>query len=471
MYRTLLVVLCVLLAARAAAAEVVTYPVTPGMPISGDFKVSADGKPVAVYTVKTLHGESASYGSFDFGGQATVAVHSTRPAAKARILPVSFGLTPAIEGDTITFTLDRPRNLTIEVAGIERVLHLFANPMETSRPKPGDPGVIYFGPGVHDLATLTVSSDTTLYLAGGAVLRGIIPPSEKPIQESNWMHNKVYQNFIQLNGAKNVRICGRGVVDLGGLPWHARTAIVLGDARNVNVEGITFLDAPAWVVAMFGSRDVRVDNVKEICRRENSDGVDVCNSQNVLVENSFLRNNDDEVCVKTTAPAPAQPSRNILVRNCVVWNERARGLGITSETRRDVSDVTFTDCDVIHDFSQNGDCAALAILVSDSGAMRNIRFQNIRVDDVQSLIRCWIGQDMWGHDPQRGHVDGVLFKNISVTGPHFPTSALTGCDATHLIQNVTFDNLRIQGRAIRTQEEGRISTNPFVKNVLFRDGK
>ena len=111
-------------------------------------------------------------------------------------------------------------------------------------------------------------------------------------------------------------------------------AIVLSNAEDVSVEGITLLDLPGWVVAMFESRRVRVDNVKEICRRENSDGVDICNSQEVLVENCFLRNNDDEVCVKTTAPAPAQTSEKILVRKCVIWNERRRGLGITSETRR-----------------------------------------------------------------------------------------------------------------------------------------
>ena len=90
---------------------------------------------------------------------------------------------------------------------------------------------------------------------------------------------------------------------------------MLNNVENVSIEGITVLDAPAWVVAMFGSSHVRVDNVKEICRRENSDGVDVCNSREVLVENSFLRNNDDEICVKTTSPAPAQPSANVLVRS------------------------------------------------------------------------------------------------------------------------------------------------------------
>ncbi len=455
------------LGGKAAPAEVVTYPAVQGLAASDDFTVTADDKPVEVHRVPTLHGESASLAAFDFSGSVKVVVRSKRPAGGAKILPASFAVAPRIEGHTIAFSLDRPRNVTIEVDGIQRVLHLFANRIDAHPPKAGDPGVIYFGPGLHEVTTLEVPSNATLYLAAGAVLRAVIPPGEKPILASNWRHNKVYRDFIRLKGSKNVRICGRGVIDLGGLPWHARTAIVLSNVENVEVEGITLLDTPAWGVAMFESRGVHVDNVKQICRRENSDGVDICNSQDVLVENCFLRNNDDEICVKTTAPAPAQPSEKILVRKCVIWNERARGLGITSETRRDISNVVFTDCDVIHDFSQGGDCAALAVLVSDSGTMRNIRFEDIRVNDARGLFRAWVGKDMWGHDRERGHVDGVLLKDITVTGDRAPKSELSGCDATHLIENVTFENLRIQGRTARTAEEGNISTNSFVKNVVI----
>ena len=103
---------------------------------------------------------------------------------------------------------------------------------------------------------------------------------------------------------------------------------------------------------MFNARDIRIDNIKQICRRENSDGIDICNSRDVTVTGCFMRNNDDEICVKCTQPWPAQISKNIVVEGCVIWNERARGLGITSETRRDIEDVVFKNCDIIHDFSK-----------------------------------------------------------------------------------------------------------------------
>lgn len=464
----MMVALFLLALTTLAAAGVVTYPFPTGVAPSPDFTVTAGGKPVFIQTAGTLHGGPASFGGFDFADTVEVSVKPTRAFTTAKVTPASFGITAKVAGGAITFTLDRPRNVTIELDGaFERPLHLFANPLESGAPKPGDPGVIYFGPGVHELTTMTLPSNTTLYLAGGAILRGVLAPNEKPVQMKNWKGNKVYKNFLVSYGSKNVKICGRGVVDLSGLPWHARTSFVLDRVDGGEIEGITLIDSPAWGMALFSSKNIHINNIKQICARENSDGIDVCNTQNVVVENSFLRNNDDEICVKATSPAPAPISKGIMVKNCVIWNDRARGLGITSETRRDIEDVTFVDCDILHDFAQNGDCGSLAILVSDSGTMRNIRFEKIRIEDCRVLIRCWVGKDMWGHDAARGRVEGVVFKDITAAGKTFPKSAMLGCDEGHAIENVTFDNLKINGKAIGGLEEGKITVNPFVRGVRF----
>jgi hypothetical protein len=253
---------------------------------------------------------------------------------------------------------------------------------------------------------------------------------------------------------------------MSALPWHARTSFVFMNCRDLLVEGITMLDTPSWGLAIFGCNGVTVRNIKQICRRENSDGIDLCNTQDALVEDCFLRNNDDEVCVKCTSPAPAQESKNIVVRNCVIWNERARGLGITSETRRNISDVSFSDCDVIHDFSAGGDCAALAVLVSDSGTMSSIVFDNVRVEQCgHTLVRMWLGKDFWGHDPERGHVDGVVFKNIVHSADERPLIWLTGCDDAHLIDHVTFDGVKVGGRLLTSLKAANVRVDPHVSNV------
>ena len=458
-----------LAAAQGPARQVVTYDAPRGVIASGDYSVAVSGHPVFVYTATVRNSPPASFANFDFEGSAEVTVNSTRDVQSARILPSSCGIEPVIKGRTIQFTLTQPRNVTIEINGSPvKPLHLFANPLEINTPKPTDPNVLYFGPGLHDIATLTLHDDETLYLAGGAILRGIIPPDEKPIVYWDWAGLANYKNFINVEGAKNIIIRGRGIIDLSNLPWHSRTALVFSKSSNLTIEGITIIGAPCWDVAMFQSSNIHIRNIKEICSQLNSDGIDICNSQDVLVEDCFLRNNDDEICVKTTAPPPAQPSRNIVARNCVIWNDRARGLGITNETRQDIDSVLFRNCDIIHDFSTTPDCAALAVIIDDSGTITNVRFEDIRIEDIKStLLFCWIGKEMWGHDLDRGHLKGVTYKNITVTGNTFPTSQFSGYDATHLIEDVTIDHLVIQGKPIANAEEGRISTNSFVRNLRF----
>ena len=456
-----------------AGAALVTYPGPHSEKTAEDFAVSVAGQPVFVYSANTLTGGPAAFAAFDFAGApVTVTVTATRKVDSAKILPTAAGIQPAVAGNTVSFTVAKPANLTLELNGsFVKPLHLFANPLETDRPGPTDKNVIYFGPGVHEVTTLHVKSGQTVYLAGGAVLRAKIPADEKPVQEKNWKGNKVYMPLLLAHGAKNITVRGRGILDLSQLPWHARNAMWFDKSANILVEGITIVDAPCWVVAMRESTNVTIRNVKQICARENSDGIDICNSQNVLVEDCFLRNNDDEVCVKTLLPPPAQESKNIVVQRCVIWNDRARGLGITSETRANISNVVFRDCDIIHDFSKGYDCSALAVLVSDAGTMRDIRFENIRCEDVHNtLINCWIGADMWGHDSNRGQIQGVLFKDIRVTGPTFPVSKLTGFDDTHRVEDVTFERLQIQGKLIGDASAARLQTNANVHNVRFIEG-
>jgi hypothetical protein len=53
-------------------------------------------------------------------------------------------------------------------------LFIFANPSEVDVPTAATPNVIYFGPGLTDLGTkpLSVANGQTVYLAGGAYVKG-----------------------------------------------------------------------------------------------------------------------------------------------------------------------------------------------------------------------------------------------------------------------------------------------------------
>src|SRR5690242_17107712 len=118
-----------------------------------------------------------SFAYFDFEGRADVEVKVNYTAVReALVRPLAAGLRPPTEQNTLRLSLTEPKKLSVEVNGdLDRCLFIFANPIERDRPKPTDPNVMYFGPGVHDIDRLVNrKSDTTIYVAGGAVLRGRI---------------------------------------------------------------------------------------------------------------------------------------------------------------------------------------------------------------------------------------------------------------------------------------------------------
>ena len=461
-------VACATCAASSGAARVVTYDAPAGASTSEDWAVAVDGKPVHVYVTPTLNGTSASYAYFDFKGEVTVTAVSARPVSRARVLPTSWRIPARVSGRAVSMSIDRPRNMTIEINGShERVLHVFANPLDAEPLPASNSKLIYFGPGVHDMDPTILRSGQTIYIAGGAIVKPTIKPDSKKYGWGGYYH------LVDAHGSSDVTVRGRGILDLSSMEWgKGRQALVLTGTTGALIEGIVIVDTPSWNISVWCARDVTIRNVKQISRKLNSDGIDIVNSQRVLVEDCFLRNNDDEICVKTKMGGTAPESKDIVVRRCVVWNERARGLGITSETRRDISNVTFTECDIIRDFSRGGDRSALAVVVGDSGTMSDIRFENIRIEHcVDALVKCLIQKDAWSSDTERGHIDGVTFENIDYTGPGAPRIFVRGFDAGHLAENIEFRNLRVRGRRVTGLADGNIETNEHARAIRVTAGR
>ena len=478
--------------AASSTEKVKIYPAPVGIELSTDFAVVIEDKPVPVYKTKVppaapiprLSGSRSEFGftslaSFDMQSRVDVTITSPEVVKSIKILPTSFGIVPKVHGKTITVTLDEPKHVTVEVNGNwQESLHIFANPFEKDIPNPDDPDVVYFGPGVHDLTNLSVGDNTTIYIAGGAYIRGAMDPDPKPVQVGP--RDMLLPTF-KLSG-KNITIRGRGIIEQADIPRSKRRyTIMVHDSEDVTIEGIICLDPSRWTIPIERSKDVHVDNIKIIGWRGNSDGVDISSSVDVLVENCFLRTFDDLVVVKTrTGQGEA---KNIHVRKCVLWNELAHCLSIGAELREDVRNVLFEDCDVIHDVGRE---TALRIYHCDSAVISDITFQNIRVEEARRLISCWIGTTRWTKTKERGHVKNVIFRDITATSaPIDPTlkgfqdgpdwkpyiikdhasMILNGYDENHLIENVLFDNVVLDGRKVTAEN---VTMNDFVNHVRFQ---
>ncbi len=458
------------------ALTVVVYPAPAGVELNDTFSVAVrtpggEWRKLDTYDVRVdLHTLShASFAYFDFGGKVEVRVTQNKVhVQEVEIRPVSYHINSRMSSqpvDTFTFTLDRPRNLSIEVNG-DRLhnLHLFANPIETNVPSPMDKNVIYFAPGLTtNQPIIRVGSGKTVYLAGGAVVQGVI---------------------VTDDGATNIAIRGRGILDttpwndakgfhIKGQDWQA-TSINLRRATNVLVEGIILKQHVDYAVMGGDVDDVTIDNLKSFSSQEWADGIDMMSSQHVRIRNCFLRTSDDCIAVYGSRHGYHGRSFDWDVADSVLWADKAHAImiGVHGAYWADgdvIENLRFHNIDVLenNEFSSNF-WGAMAITCGEKNTVRNVNFENIRVEHIReaggNLIRltfgCFEPSTTLGRQ-----IENIHFKNITYDG--LAGSYVSGSPG-HPIKGVTFENLIINGERIKDAMQGRITIGENVSGVSFK---
>ena len=464
--------------------NVIVYPVPEGEVLNAAFIVSANGVDVPVYNVKVAkrkdyfgvklapleleqNFEIAGFAYFDMKkGRVKITVSIDEQVISAKVLPSSSGIIPAVKGKTVSFEVDKPQNVTVEVNGDHVCpLHLFVNPEERDIPNPNDPNVIYFGPGIHEITSMPIGENKTVYIAGGAIVRGMTGADEAWSSSRNHPGLRHYGASFILRG-KNITFRGRGILDQELVAAYNRRQMVNASVEGLKMEGVILRNSSLWSVCLRKCRNVHIDNIKIMGYRSNSDGIDICSSSDVLVENSFVRTFDDLIVVKTTIEG--LDADRMHIRRCVLWNECAHALSAGAELRGKVEDVLFEECDVIAD---NGRTWLLRIFHCQNAMVKNVRFENIRIEEVNNgFASLHIVQHYWsGNVQERGHIEDVVFRNITVDkgGGKFLKRQMEfeGYDAGHAINHVLIDNIEVCGKKISKED---VVMNDYVYNVKVK---
>lgn len=475
-----------LTAALASQAEIITYPAGQGVETNNDFTVevrqsNGPWQPVCTYPVKVdevlnaRHNvRMASMAYFDFDGGAVevkVTSNSAVPVDSVRVRPLSRGIRPQTSGNVVTFTIDRPDNLSVEVNGdIFHNLHLFANPIDSHRPTTGQiknlkkqKNLIYFAPGVHNLPgdSLRLASGTTVYIDGGARVNG----------------------RLIADSVRDVRIYGRGEVH----PQGRGEGVYIKRSRNIDVDGIILTQIPVGQ-----SDSININNVKSISSYGWGDGMNVFASNNVTYRNVFCRNSDDCSTVYATRKGFKGGCRNILMENSTLWADVAHPImiglhGSATEIGPDapadtISNIVYRNLDILDHHEQQIDYqGCFGISCGDNNVVRDVTFYNIRVEDFRrgQLVNIRIFFNKKYCAAPGTSVSNVLFKDITYNGNHAEMSVIAGYDDTRKVSDITFDNLVINGQKIhddmpgkpkwyKTSDFARIFIGEHVDNVTFK---
>lgn len=433
----------------ANAQQLITYP----FPVSednamhnGDFTVKVrqpGGKwqDLFEYNVKvdevkgtSHHVENASMCTFDFSGEVEIAVTSNKATVKeVKIRPHSYNIKHEVKANTIYFRLNKANNLSVEINGdIFHNLHLFANAIDRYVPNKKDTNLIYFGAGVHkiDGGKKYIPSGKTVYIAGGAVLMG----------------------QLLVEGVHDVKILGRGVIDPS-----VKMGVHIANSKRIFVEGICLTQC-----ATGGSDSVTIRNVKSISYYGWGDGLNVFASNNVLFDGVFCRNSDDCTTVYGTRKGFVGGCKNITMQNSTLWADVAHPILIGTHGNTPspdiLEDLTYTNIDILdHKEVQLDYQGCMSINAGDNNLVRNVRFENIRVEDFrqgQLLNLRVFFNPKYCTSPGRG-IENVLFKDIFYSGTRADISVIAGYNETRKIKNIVFENLLINGKLITDDMQGK----------------
>ncbi|MNM35757.1 Glycosyl hydrolases family 28 [compost metagenome] len=429
-------------------------------------------EPLFSYNVKVdMHDvRNASMIMFDCSGTVEIEVESNHGTINdAVIRPLAAGIQCDCKGRILSFTIDGPKLLSLEVNNDRfHNLHLFANPIGENIPEapdgellvlepgwhiaaevqdklermPASPGKrsVLFGPGIHrlDESLLRLPSYTSVYIPGDAI---------------------VYGGFV-CDQVHDVAVKGRGILYMSDFE---KTTYFRGFeikySRNIHIEGITVIDPPHYTVLLGQSDNIRIQNLKSFSTRGWCDGIDMMACQHVSIEGGFLRTSDDCVAVYASRGEFRGDTRNVAVSGSILWADVAHPTNIGThgdyEGEGDViENISFSDIDILeHHEPQPDYWGCMAINAGDNNTVRNVIYENIRIESFElgELFNLRVLQNE-KYNPAPGKViEQVMFKNIHFNGTCLNPSHIEGFDDTRVVQDIAFENVTVNGSAFQLE--------------------
>lgn len=497
------------------------YPVTKTENVCEDYEVYVNGEKVELNTARVSafpfnrrwpghqrqidQTELINFLSMETDEEVELKIIPKIPSFAVRIRPRFLETNAKTDANgVITMTVKAGMQCTVEPYGRNRALHVFVDPVSSYNVDKKAENVLYFGAGEHDVGDIYLKDGQTLFIDEGAV---------------------VYATVYGIH-TENIKILGRGILDNSKNKAKIlfETNVEGNDAavhnvqrehavnfvrcKNVEIDGITIRDSLVYNIDSMSCENIHINNIKIIgCWRFNSDGVHFSNCTNGSLTNSFLRTYDDSICVRGFANYEYEAfldkekeedlsfvCKDILIKNCVVWNDWGKNLQIGTETySNEITNVVFEDCKLIHTTGM-----AVTIWLVDNAKIHDVAFKNTVVEYDDCLIKNSIqgkDSDVYEdrYDPdyhgrlvsfevskhfeyslikteeELGSINGVNVENLQLYSVQKPVFALHGDNPNSLCENVTFNGLYWNGEQISKELfEKQTHTNEFVKNITLK---
>jgi polygalacturonase len=219
------------------------------------------------------------------------------------------------------------------------------------------------------------------------------------------------------------------------------------ECENVLIQGVTFTNAPFWVIHPIKCNNVRVDGVTVNSHGPNNDGCDPEYSKNVHITNCVFNTGDDCIAIKSGRNNDGRrvniPSENIVVENCDMKDGHG-GVVMGSEISAGVRNVYVRNCKM--DSPELDRAIRIKTNTLRGGFVENVFVKNIQVGQVkESVLRINTYYGIYG--TQEGNfmptIKNIHLEDITVDNGGKYGILIKGRPES-FVQNVTLTNVHIK---------------------------
>ena len=422
-------------------------------------------------------------------------VNGAPPPAVTPVEPGQWAFTVSTPGRWVLELTDDRGSGPYQQQRFSSGLMVFAEFDDPSPPRHDDPSVTYFSAGVHRLPLqpswhlagegrgMSLRNDSTVYLAPGAVVLGT----------------------IRGINVRNVSIRGGGILAAAFLPGESPPcapatppscmptcptshAISITGGSSVHLEGITIMHTTSWNVNIQAVKGVFIDRLKILGWKVWGDGVDLVSVQDAVVQDCFVRSDDDAIAIKGIERDI--DSRNITVQDSVLFNQQhgnCMEIGVELNNRH-ISDVTFARIVCIHEKGavmgiHNGGRAIVSNILwtdivaqtlswpeYDGTAVQHSPTYGLKLLEARIYPTKYCRRDNGCFDPSlRGSIAGVHYRRVQhhTNGVAWLYSRLLGNSSAHNVTGVVLEDVTVDGKRALSLHDINATANAYVHNISF----
>jgi len=288
----------------------------------------------------------------------------------------------------------------------------------------GTGGSVVLTGGTFLTKPLELGGNMTFYLEKGSVLLGSASLADYPVKLPDKPTSKdLCRSLLYACHADGLTIDGEGVIDgrckemdmppdlrKWGTEAKRPSLLRVFRSKNVTVRNITLRNPCMWTQIYSECDNLLVDSVTVDAPPDcpNLDGIDICDSKDVIIRNCNIRSEDDSVCLKSLSSRGLQ---NILVENNRITCYRANAIKLGTATVGPMSNIVIRNNQV--DYAKLG---GLTIASVDGSVVRDVLVQDLELHEVGQPIFVRLGHRSNGRPV--GSIDGVRIERVHAYKTH-----------------------------------------------------